>query len=170
MVSISACHAEDPGSIPGRGASFFRLLSVFTNVQRNTHAHNTLTVSVLCACAFLQTASHAKSKQILQLLSDKFSYGTYFRTFVLLKKVLNLILYKKFSFCFEILQFQCDFVLRLSKARKLVSTNRFQVAGTGFKSKVTSRRNFILKVQRYKTAVRKKRKRKRKKLCKDKKI
>ena len=23
VVSISACHAEDPGSIPGRGVSFF---------------------------------------------------------------------------------------------------------------------------------------------------
>ena len=27
MVSISACHAEDPGSIPGRGVSFFISLS-----------------------------------------------------------------------------------------------------------------------------------------------
>ena len=26
VVSISACHAEDPGSIPGRGGHFFFLL------------------------------------------------------------------------------------------------------------------------------------------------
>ena len=26
MVSISACHADDPGSIPGRGACFLSLL------------------------------------------------------------------------------------------------------------------------------------------------
>ncbi len=29
VVSISACHAEDPGSIPGRGVSFFFALSFF---------------------------------------------------------------------------------------------------------------------------------------------
>ena len=43
--------------------------------------------------------------------------------------MLNLIPYEN-SFRFEALEFQCYFVLRLSKVRKLVCVNRFQVKST----------------------------------------
>ena len=36
----------------------------------------------------------------------------------------------KISFCFETFEFQCDFVVRLSKVQKLVRTNQFQVKST----------------------------------------
>ena len=56
------------------------------------------------------------------------SSGTYFRTF---EKVLNLIPYENF-FRFEALEFQCNFLLRPSKVRKLVRTNpnQFQLKST----------------------------------------
>ena len=44
-------------------------------------------------------------------VKSQISSGTYFRTFVLLKKVLNLILYE-ISFCVEALEFQRRFVSR----------------------------------------------------------
>ena len=37
VVSIPACHAEDPGSIPGRGVLFF-CSSFFTHVGVHSHA------------------------------------------------------------------------------------------------------------------------------------
>ena len=33
VVSISACHAEDPGSIPGRGGKFCRFLLLLLLLQ-----------------------------------------------------------------------------------------------------------------------------------------
>ncbi len=36
VVSISACHVEDPGSIPGRGASLFGLLPPTTTTTTTT--------------------------------------------------------------------------------------------------------------------------------------
>ena len=35
VVSISACHAEDPGSIPGRGASFFTFFLLIYVISAN---------------------------------------------------------------------------------------------------------------------------------------
>ena len=42
MVSISACHAEDPGSIPGRGASFAVIFH-----QNNCHQLIDFTIIIL---------------------------------------------------------------------------------------------------------------------------
>ena len=43
MVSIPACHAEDPGSIPGGGVFFFRFspFRLHLNSQDALHAKNT---------------------------------------------------------------------------------------------------------------------------------
>ena len=60
---------------------------------------------------------------------------SYFRTF---EKVLNFILYEYF-FCFEAIELQCDFIMKLSKVGKLVRTNQFQVKST----KMGTRRKFV---------------------------
>ena len=50
VVSISACHAEDPGSIPGRGVHFFfcfSLLSFYSKYSRvKARVHDTQSVCI----------------------------------------------------------------------------------------------------------------------------
>ena len=45
----------------------------------------------------------------------------------------------KIYFCLEAIEFQCNFVLRPSKVRKLVRTNQFQVKSM----KMGTRRKFV---------------------------
>ena len=45
----------------------------------------------------------------------------------------------KIYFCLEAIEFQCNFVLRPSKVRKLVRTNQFQVKST----KIGTVRKFV---------------------------
>ena len=54
VVSISACHADDPGSIPGRGA-FFPLVSQVTSQTRTFHSN-----TAGSWCSGITSALHAE--------------------------------------------------------------------------------------------------------------
>ena len=58
VVSISACHAEDPGSIPGRGV--FAQFLFFVIMRRRGNVFSGASCSTKCksAFAFLQAATH----------------------------------------------------------------------------------------------------------------
>ena len=54
-----------------------------------------------------------------------------------------LIIPDKIFFCLEAIEFQCNFVLRLLKIRKVVRTNQFQVKSTKISSNMTRRQEFV---------------------------
>ena len=65
VVSIPACHAGDPGSIPGRGALFASFPTIFA---QNMSAHRLtgpepLKTNHSCACIVLVSPSHGSMGQ-----------------------------------------------------------------------------------------------------------
>ena len=63
VVSISACHAEDPGSIPGGGVLLLLLFSFFSSHVRSLH----LCSSHLCS-------SHLCSSHLCSIEKDALSF------------------------------------------------------------------------------------------------
>ena len=65
VVSISACHAGDPGSIPGLGDSFFfeNLSQVFTFQKETTLLHQTGKTTQVTMTATTERMNKSESTQ-----------------------------------------------------------------------------------------------------------
>ena len=71
VVSISACHAEDPGSIPGRGVNFFPPFPITYPLQYNFF-YPYLSPSL---CYFLFLVAHVRDTEFCSFINHYVSYS-----------------------------------------------------------------------------------------------